>query len=258
MPSTPIQLPGQIQPGSIILDEPIPTLSIGRTIVATVLSTPSEGRVLVSMFGRRLLVDTTLMLTRDQVLTLKVHALSPRIVLKPADSPAEHQGHGIRDLGAAVGRLVGSFGEKPVEAFLLQEILQHLSQTPARDTQGAPALGPLVEQVLQYPQAFAFFFIPLVDGDSQGNARVWTEKDGGGYLLHFAVETDRLGSLECTARLDQGVDVEIRASSRETADFLTSHISELREGLQPLGVRYVRISHTALKEQAVRGVDVLV
>jgi len=258
MPSTLIQVLGQIQPGSIILDEPIPTLSIGRTILATVLSTPKDGRVLVSMFGRRLLVDTTLALTKGQVLTFKVHALSPRIVLKPHDIQAGNQGQGIRDLGAVVGRLVGGFGEKPLEAFRLQEVLEHLSQAPERDAQAARVLSQLVEQALQYPQASTFLFVPLLDGDAQGSARVWAERDGEGYLLRFAVETNRLGSLECIARLDQGVDVEIRASSQETVDFLAACIGELREGLEPLGVRYIRISHATIKDQPVRGVDVLV
>jgi hypothetical protein len=56
---------------------------VGRQVVATVLANPKDGLVLVSMFGRQLLVETTLNLTKDQVLNLRVHATSPKVVMKP-------------------------------------------------------------------------------------------------------------------------------------------------------------------------------
>jgi len=251
-------LTGQIQPGSIVLNETIPSLSIGRTLVVTVLSAPKAGRVLVSMFGKRLHVETTMPLHKGQVINLRVHALTPRIVLKPVDSGAASQSAGVRDLGGAVGGLVGSFGEKPVESFLFQEIFKNLFSQPGQDAAQSQIAAPLIEQILQYPQACAFLFIPLADYDSRGSAKVWAERDEDGYVLNFEIETDRLGSLECTARMDQGIDVEIRASSPETAEFLSRYVHELKESLQPFGVRYIRISHTTLKDRPSRGVDVLV
>ena len=148
-------LPGHLQSGSIVLNENIPTLSIGRTLVATVLSAPKSGQVLVSMFGRRIMVETTMALHRGQVLNLKVHALSPRIVLKLADSGIEGQSPSLRNLGNALSRLVGSFGDKPIESFLLQEIVRRLPSRPGNDAGKAEIVAALAEQLTQHPEALA-------------------------------------------------------------------------------------------------------
>ena len=251
-------LPGHLQSGSIVLNENIPTLSIGRTLVATVLSAPKSGQVLVSMFGRRIMVETTMALHRGQVLNLKVHALSPRIVLKLADSGIEGQSPSLRNLGNALSRLVGSFGDKPIESFLLQEIVRRLPSRPGNDAGQAEIVAALAEQMTQHPEALAFLLIPLVDEESGGSAKVSVERDGDAYVLHFGIDTDRLGSLECTARMDRGVEVEIMTPSEDTADFLNGHLHELEAGLEPFGVRYVRVARTALKDHLLKGVDVLV
>lgn len=251
-------LPGQVQSGSIVLNENLPALFIGRTLVVTVLSAPKSGRVLVSMFGKRLLVDTTMALHKGQVINLKVHALNPRVVLKPADPGAEVQSTTLRDMGNAVCRLVGSYGEKQIDSFLFQEIIRELSSHPGKDTPQAHIAASLIEQVLQHPQALAHLLIPLVDRDSRGSAKVTVERDEEAYILNFGIETDRLGSLECTARVDQGIDVEIRTPSEDTAGYLGEHIHELKASLEHFGVRYIKISQTVLTEQLPKGVDVLV
>ncbi|MCK7512721.1 MAG: hypothetical protein MZV70_57605 [Desulfobacterales bacterium] len=48
--------PAQIPAGDIIVQGKISSLAIGRQVVATVLSTPKDGLVLVSMFGEHFLV----------------------------------------------------------------------------------------------------------------------------------------------------------------------------------------------------------
>ena len=251
-------LAGQIRPDSIVLSGKIPSLTIGKTLVVTVLSTPKAGRVLVSLFGKHIQVETTMALHKGQVLNLKVHALSPRIVLKPAGTGSDTPEDGWRNAGSVVSRLAGSFGEKPVEAFLVQEILGRLTSQTRGDASQNRAIASLIEQVLQYPQALAFLFIPLVDDDSQGSAKVWIERDGDAYALQFRIETDHLGSLECTARVDQAIDVEIRTPLPETADYLNRHVHELEQSLEPFGVRHVGISLATLREGQLKGVDVLV
>ena len=251
-------LAGQILPDSIVLSGKTPSLTIGKTLVVTVLSTPKAGRVLVSMFGKHVQVETTMALHKGQVINLKVHALSPRIVLKPAGPGADTPEGGWKDAGSVVGRLAGSLGEKPVEAFLLQEILGRLASQSGGDASRNRAIASLIEQVLQYPQALAFLFIPLVDDGSQGCARVWIERDEDAYALQFRIETDHLGSLECTARMDQAIDVEIRTPLPETADLLNRHVHELEQSLEPFGVRHVGICLATLREGPHKGVDVLV
>jgi len=251
-------LAGQIRPDSIVLSGKIPSLTIGKTLVVTVLSAPKSGRVLVSMFGKHIRVETTMALHKGQVLNLKVHALSPRIVLKPAGAGADTPEGGWRDAGSVMGRLAGSLGEKPVEAFLIQEILGRLFSQARGDASRNQAMASLIEQVLEYPQALAFLFIPLVGDGSQGSARVWIERDGGAYALQFRIETDHLGSLECTARVDQAIDIEIRTPLPETADLLNLHVHELQQSLEPFGVRHVGICLATLREGPLQGVDVLV
>lgn len=74
---------------------------MGRQVVATVLSTPKDGLVTVSMFGRRFLVETTLDLFKDQVLNLRVHATTPRVILAGRD---EQRGEGGREDSRRAGR----------------------------------------------------------------------------------------------------------------------------------------------------------
>jgi len=251
-------LAGQLRPDSIVLSGKIPSLTIGKTLVVTVLSTPKAGRVLVSMFGKHIQVETTMALHKGQVLNLKVHALSPRIVLKPAGTGADSPEGALKDAGSVVSRLAGSFGEKPVEAFLIQEILGRLTSQPKGDASRKQTIASLIEQVLQHPQALAFLFVPLVNDGSQGSARIWIERDEDAYTLQFRIETDHLGSLECTARVDQAIDVEIRTPLPETADLLNRHVHELEQSLEPFGVRHVGVSLAVLREGPLQGVDVLV
>lgn len=250
----------QLKPGTIVLSQSIPSLSVGRTVVATVLSMPKDGSVLVSMFGQRVLVDTTIPLEKGQVLNLKVHAVSPKVVLKPVQLEADQQAAApLKDLGSLLGTIVGKPGEKELSSFLLKEIATQLS-TSGQDAASAQLVKSFVDQVYTYPNAIAHLLIPIVDNESRGAARVSIEREGGAYVLNFDMETDQLGSLACTVRMEEGrgMDVEIRTPSDETAAFLRTGLLELKEGLEPFGVRSIEVVRGRVKALAAREVNVLV
>jgi hypothetical protein len=252
--------PAQARSGSIVLEENIPSVSIGRTVIATVLSAPKGGFVLVSMFGKRLLVETTMPLQKGQVLNLKVQAVTPKIVLKPSQPDMPEQSSPLRDLSSGLSRIVGNFGEKPISSFLVQETIRQLSSQGDQDAQSAQFVTALFDQIYQYPQAFAYLFIPLVGEDSGSRAQVSIEHDENAYTVNLDIETENLGSIECRARMDKDkmIDVEIKTPSGEVADFLRSRLSELRESLEPLGIRSLEVLRSALRKQSAKEVDVLV
>ena len=250
-------VPGQFSSGSIIVNEKIPSLSVGRLLVATVLSRPKGGNVLVSLFGRKTLVETTIPLHKGQVLNLKIHAVSPRIILKPVQPSPGSQTvmKGIKNL---VEDLVGTFGKTPVKSFTAEEILQTFTKHSLQEPAFAQFVSTLMDQINLHPQALAYLFIPLVQEDSHSHARISIEKQDQAYIIHFEINTDHLGQMECTARLDDAIDVEIRTSSQETADFIQEHIYELYTGLEPLGVRSCEVVLKHLGGEGSPGVDVLV
>lgn len=251
-------LPGRISSGSIVLSENIPSVSVGRSVIATVLSMPKGGSVLVSMFGKHLIVETTMDLKKGQVLHLKVHALSPKIILKPARPDASGPGSVVGQLSSGLSRLIGTYGEKPVQAFLAREIAGRLLSKAGDDGTQALFVTSLMDQIHQCPQALAYLFIPLADNESRSGARVSVERQGSAYVLHFDIETEFLGNLECSASLDKGMDVEIRTPSEEIAEFLRRHMGDLRESLEPFGVRSIEVVRAALRNVFVKEVDVLV
>ncbi len=246
--------------GSIILTESIPSISVGRSVIATVLSAPKGGSVLVSMFGKRLLVETTMPLQKGQVLNLKVHAVSPKIVLKPSPEEVGGKNSPIRELGNMLGRIAGKFGDTPVSSFLVQEIARKLTSQGGDDGPSAQFVASVLDQITQHPQAIAYLIIPLVDGDSGSGAKVSIEREGDAYILNFDIDTDNLGSIECRARMDKGnrIDVDIRTPSEEIADYLKSGIFELKESLEPFGVRSVEVVRDRLSNALRKEVDVLV
>lgn len=246
--------------GSIVLTENISSLSIGRSVIATVLSAPKGGSVLVSMFGKRLLVETTMPLQKGQVLNLKVHAVNPKVILKPAMDEVEGKGSPLRDLGNMLSRITGKFGEKPVSSFLVQEIARKLSSQGTDDGPSAQFVTSVLDQIYQYPQALAHLIIPLVDGDSGSGARVSIEREGEAYILNFDIDTENLGNIECRACLDKGsgIDVEIRTPSEDVAGFLKTGILELKESLEPFGVRSIEVVRARLSRASRKEVNVLV
>lgn len=253
--------PAQVRSGSIVLEGNIPSVSIGRTVIATVLSAPKGGSVLVSMFGKRLLVETTMPLEKGQVLNLKVHSVSPKIILRPspqADLP--EQNAPLKDLSNALGQIVGGFGDKPISSFLVQETVKQLLSQGDQDLQSVQFVMALLEQIYQYPQAIAYLFIPLVGDDSGSRAQVSVGRDEDAYTVNLDIETENLGSIECRARMDKDkmIDVEIRTPSGDVAAFLGSRLSELRQGLEPLGIRSLEVIRSALRKQSPKEVDVLV
>jgi len=253
--------PAQVRSGSIVLEGNIPSVSIGRTVIATVLSAPKGGFVLVSMFGKRLLVETTMPLEKGQVLNLKVHSVSPKIILRPSPQPdLPEQNAPLKDLSNALGQIVGKFGDKPISSFLVQETMEQLFSRGDQDPQSVQFVTALFDQIYQFPQAIAYLFIPLVGDDSGSRAQVSVERGEDSYAVNLDIETENLGSIECRARIDKDkmVDVEIRTPSGEVAAFLRSRLSELRAGLEPLGIRSLEVIRSALRKQSPKEVDVLV
>jgi hypothetical protein len=213
------------------------------------------------MFGKRLLVETALPLEKGQVLNLKVHAVSPKIVLRPSPQPdLPERSVPLRDLSSALGQIIGKLGEKPISSFLVQETIRQLSSQGDQDSRSAQFVTALLDQIYQYPQAIAYLFIPLVDDDSGSRAQVSIERDESAYTVNLDIETENLGSIECTARMDKDkrMDVEIRTPSGEVAALLKSHLGELKAGLEPLGIRSLEILRSALRKQSSKEVDVLV
>jgi len=249
-----------IKPGTIVLAEAIPSMTIGRTVVATVLSMPKGGTVLVSMFGQRLLVETGMDLQKGQVLNLRVHAVSPKVILKPVKMESAVDAASLKDMGAALAGVIGKHGEKPLDMFLVQEIAKNLFSKAGQEEQSVKFVAMLVDQIVQNPQAIAYLLVPLVDNDSSSAARVSVEREDDLYTLSFEIETEYLGSLECRAILDKdkGIDVEIRTPSEEIADFLRSGIHDLREKLDPLNIRTLAVRRTNLSRAVRKEVDVLV
>jgi hypothetical protein len=250
--------PTQIKPGTIIVTGEVPSISVGRQIVATVLSLPQDGLVLVSMFGRRFLVETNLDLKMGQVLTLKVHATSPKVILKPVDTGNESK-PALKALDSLVEHLSGKFGDTPVRAFDVREIISKLIEEPKSDATFVQLAHKLIEEFSQVPNALAFLIVPFVDDESKGRARVAIEREGDGYRIHFQMETDSLGLLESTVlRSAQGIAVELRSGSADVADFLRSHIKELFDSLTPFGVRSIEVVQKVLSSPLQSGVNVVV
>lgn len=252
--------PTQLRAGTIVLSESVPSLSIGRMIIATVLSASKEGSVLVSIFGKRLLVETTIPLEKGQVLNLKVHALSPKVILKPIPMDAAQITSSLKDLGAILIGMAGKAAEKDLGSFLVKEITRQLSSPSGPDAPAAQVVNTIIDQITQYPSAIAHLLIPLVDNDSKGAARISIEREDNDYILNFDMETDNLGNLACKARMykDKGMDVEIRTPSEEIAEFLRANIYELKAGLQPFGVRSVEVTRGPVRASAPKEVNVLV
>jgi hypothetical protein len=250
--------PAHLRTGSIVLSESVPSISVGRIVIATVLSAPKGGSVLVSMFGKHLLVETTIPLEKGQVLNLKVQAVSPKVILKPVPVETAQITSSLKDLSTILSTIAGKAGEKDLGKFLVQEITRQLSTASGQDAPAAQVASAILDQVYQYPNAVAHLLIPLADNDSRSAARVSIEKEGNAYVLNFDIETEHLGNLACKARLDKGIDVEIRTPSEEIADFLKGNIFELKASLKDFGVRSVEVVRGLVRTAMPREVNVLV
>jgi hypothetical protein len=250
-------VPGKINAGSIIVNDKIPSLNVGRTLIATVLSNPRGSHILVSLFGRKVLVETTIPLQKGQVLNLKVHAISPRIILKPAEH-AQDQNVSLKGLRNLVEQYVGTLGKVSVKSFTFGEIFKTLANKSFQDPGMPQFVSLLLEQINMHPQALAYLFIPLVEKDSHSHAQVCIEKNDDAYIIYFEITMETLGAMECTARLDDKIDVEIRTPSEKTAGFLKKYIHELKDSLEPMGVRTCEVVFKRLSKTGTGGVDVLV
>lgn len=221
----------------VVAGETLPGLSVGRQLVATVLGQPKNGLVLVSMFGRQLNVETTLDLKPGQILNLRVDALSPQIIMRPATQAGE-AGPAPTILSDKlvefVEKLAGKLEKGEVRDFELRNVLNRLVEQ--NDAEAAKLLKPLLEQLTQYPQAVALFLIPVNDEGSSGQAAVAVERDEDEYVLRFRLDTDHIGRVSALARLGEGLRLELSVGQAEVADLMRTHLSELAERLEPLGL----------------------
>jgi len=171
-------IPAQIPPGDIIIKDEIPSLAVGRQVVATVLSSPKNGLVLISMFGKRLLVETTLDLKQDQILNLKVYATTPKVVMKPIESAPEAKTV-LKLMDNLVEQLAGKFGNTPIEAFDLKEILKKLISEAPDDKAALQLAQKFIEDFSQLPpNTIAYLLVPFVGEDTRGRAQVTIKKMG--------------------------------------------------------------------------------
>ena len=247
----------QFQTGNIVVKEQLPSLFIGRNLIATVLSNSKDGMVLVSMFGKRLLVETTMDLGKGQVLNLKVQATHPKVILKAVPN----QNLTKTALGEAmrgfVQEVVGKFEEAPLKAFNVRTMLEDHFAGKSGDAQSAQIIATLLDEAAKYPQALAFLLIPIVQDESRGQAKVAIEKGADeSYTITFDLETDHMGTIGCTARIGNGIEVEIRTGSDSLADFLKAHVQELHGALSGLDV--VRRLDVVVNRQMPASVDALV
>jgi hypothetical protein len=234
--------PAPITAGNIIVADKIPSLVIGRQVIATVLASPKDGLVLVSMFGKQLLVETTLDLQKDQILNLKVQSTTPKVIMKPVESFPEAKTV-LKLMDNLVEQLVGKFGSAPVQAFEVKEILRKLLSDVPDDKAAAQIAQKLVQDFSQLPvNTIAYLLIPVVGENTSGKAQVTIEKDGQDYRLHFDMETDALGLVESTVlRTRRGISVEISSALQEVVDLLKVHMNELGKSLEPYGVNGIEI-----------------
>ncbi len=249
---------------AITLETRIPSLFVGRRLVVTVLSNTKDGRVLVSMFGKKFYVETSLNLAKGQVLHLKVHATRPRIVLKPVVHSKADPSFSPSEVDTLIDRLVGSFGNTDIREFDVKRILEHVLQETRHDSETQGLVHVLLKDLSAFAGAVSILYIPFfVDKDSGGRARVSIHKDGDeSYAINFDVDMDYLGRIRCTARIKDGLDVEIVSSSNDVVDFLRSHARDLGDKLMDMGLSLKRleIMQAALPYQgdAGSGMDVVV
>lgn len=247
----------QFRPGNIVIREQLPALTIGRNVLATVLSRPKDGMVLVSLFGKRLLVETDMDLNKGQVLNLKVQALNPKVVLKTVEAPGIPRPVPGETISTLIEHLVGKFEDVPLKSFNIREILEDHLTGKQGDAATANFVATLIDEAAKYPQALAFLLIPIVQDQSRGRAKVVIEPDPEqGYVITFDMETDHMGVIGCSARVGNGIDVEIRTGSNALADFIRSHLSELHATLSSLGA--VKRLEVLVRRMPQAGLDMLV
>jgi len=247
----------QFHTGNIVIKEQLPSLFIGRNLIVTVLSNPKDGMVLVSMFGKRLLVETSMDLSKGQVLNLKVQSVQPKVVLKAVEAQNQPKLASEQALQNFVQEQVGSFKEVPLKAFNVRTMLEDYLAGKPSDAQSAQFVAGLLDEAAKFPQALAFLLIPIVQDESHGKAKVAIEKEADDrYRITFDLETDHMGTIGCTARIDGGIEIEIRAGTENLAGFIKSHLQELHAALSGLGV--VRRLDVMVNRHMPASVDTLV
>ena len=258
-----IIIPAQVVTGDITIkgNIQVPSLAIGRLVVATVLSSPKNGLVLVSMFGQRLLVETNLDLMEGQILNLRVQATNPKVVMKPVESSPETK-TALKVLDSLVERIAGRFGDAPIQSFEIKEIIKKFL-SEAQSTKDMPTVQAALKFVEGFaqlpPNTVAYLLIPFVDDNSRGKAQVTIERNGRDYRLHFEVETDALGLVESTVSMTaKGISVQISSGSAQVVDLLKAHLEELGQSLSPYGVTGIEVVRKNPLSAQRTGVDVLV
>lgn len=254
-------IPAQVTVGDITIQGKIqvPSLAIGRLVVATVLSSPKNGLVLVSMFGQRLLVETNLDLVEGQILNLRVQATNPKVVMKPIESLPETK-TALKLMDSLVEQIAEKFGDSEVQNFDVKEILKKFLSESPKDMTTLQAALKFVETFSQLPpNTIAYLLIPFVDENCRGKAQVTIERNGQDYRLHFEVETDALGLIESTVlRTNSGIAVEISSGLQDVVDLLKTHLQELAQNLEPYGVTGIEIVQKKPQAEQSAVVDVVV
>jgi len=228
---------------AITLKTRIPSLFVGRRLVVTVLSNTKGGKVLISMFGNKVYVETDLELVKGQVLHLEVHALRPRVVLKPVVQDESKSSFSKSAVDGLIERLIGSLGRTDIKHFEARKIFEQVLQSARHDNDIQYLVQALLRDLPAFAGAVAFFYIPLlVDKDPGGRARVAIYKEGDdSYAVNFDVDTDNLGKIRCTALMGNGLDIEIVSPSAYVVDLLRSHAGELSNRLTDMGLDLKRL-----------------
>ncbi|MEA2102669.1 MAG: hypothetical protein U9P80_08885 [Thermodesulfobacteriota bacterium] len=251
----PIAPAGNIPKSITVKGSSLASLSMGRNVIATVLSRPSQGLALVSMFGAKVMVETTMELEKGQVLNLKVHETQPRVVLKPVETESMPKAK----MEALLENLTRGLEKGDLRSFRVQDLLHRLVSSPQRDLMDPAMLNAFLKEVIQYPSGLAFFLVPFLDPDGRGLARgVICRDDDAGYVIDFHVETDHLGMIGIRILAGDGIDVEIQTIDDGVADHIRSHLKMLYDRLVDFGIRRLEVVKGYPAEGMSEGVDLLV
>jgi hypothetical protein len=250
----PISFTGNIPKSITIKGSSLASLTMGRNVIATVLSRPSHGLALVSMFGSKVMVVTTMELEKGQVLNLKVHETHPRVVLKPVESETMPRAK----IESLIENLARGLEKGDVKSFSVQDLLHRLVSSFQKDLVDPAMLNAFLKEVIQYPAGLAFFLVPFLDPDGRGLARgVIQRDDAKGYVIDFHVETDHIGVIGIRILAGEGIDVEIQTMDDGVADYIRSHLKTLYDRLVDFGIRRLEVVKK-YPAKGMEGVDLVV
>jgi len=255
-------VPGLGTLGTITLKGHIPSLFIGRELVVTVLSNSKGGKVLVSLFGRPMFVDTTISLKKNQVLHLRVHATNPKVILKPVEQSLQQVFSNNKEIDSLIDKLVGNFKDVPINRFDAKKLFHDILHRSDNDPTLINLAQSLIDATLKFPYLISLLYVPFVDDDSRGRARVAISKDEDDtYTISFDIDTDSLGHIQCNILMKEGLELVITSETEDAYDLVHSHIGELGKRLINLGFNVKRLEvfqSQYTKDNSPSGLDMLV